>query len=60
MMEKSRFMEDNPEQINIPIELAEKIDKVSGTGMSIYTSRADFIKGAVEIKLVQLKSAGSQ
>ena len=45
------------EEIKIPIEFINKIDKIIRTGTSIYTSRDEFIKSAVEIKLKDLEGS---
>lgn len=42
-------------EIRIPMDYIEKIDEILRTGMSIYNSRDEFIKSAVEIKLADLK-----
>ena len=47
------------EEIKIPYEYASKIDKIIRSGASGYPSREEFIKGAVEMKLNQLKGFDS-
>ena len=47
----------NFEEIKLPLEYIQKIDKIVGTGMSVYPSREEFIKSAVEIKLAELKKS---
>ena len=39
------------EEIKIPMEYVNEIDRIIGSGMSIYPSRDDFIKNAVQIHL---------
>lgn len=51
---------ENFEEINIPLEYIQKIDKIVKTGMSVYPSREEFIKGAVEIKLAELRESDSK
>lgn len=51
---------ENFEEIKLPLEYIQKIDKIVGTGMSVYPSREEFIKSAVEIKLAELKKSGSK
>ena len=46
------------EEIKIPIKFINKIDKIVNTGMSIYASREEFIKSAVDIKLKELGDSG--
>lgn len=58
MPEKSISIAGDREEIKLPIEFVDKIDKIIKTGTSIYKSREDFIKGAVEIKLRELKGFG--
>lgn len=58
MSKKSKRMEFTGEEIKIPIEFINKIDKIINTGMSIYASREEFIKSAVEIKLKELEGSG--
>jgi hypothetical protein len=48
------------EEINIPLEYIKKIDKIVRTGTSVYPSREEFIKGAVEIKLAELRKSDSK
>ena len=55
MSKKSRIDDEIKEEIKIPWEYIEKIDKIVRTGVSVYPSREDFIKSAVEIKLAELK-----
>ena len=57
MQKNPKEMEDIREEIKIPLEYVDRIDKIIGTGMSIYPSREEFIKSAVEIKLAELKKA---
>ena len=57
MPKKSKRMGYTKEEIKIPIEFVNKIDKIIRTGMSIYTSREEFIKSAVEIKLQELEDS---
>jgi len=47
------------EEIEIPLEYIEKIDKILETGMSLYPSRDEFIKSAVKIKLAELNRSVS-
>jgi len=58
MPKKSKRIEYTGEEIKIPMEFVNKIDKIINTGMSIYASREEFIKSAVEIKLKELKGSG--
>jgi hypothetical protein len=39
------------EEIKIPMKYVDEIDRIIGTGMSIYPSRDEFIKSAVQIHL---------
>ena len=52
---KSRIDEEAGEEIRIPRDYIDRIDRIIDTGMSIYSSRKEFIKSAVEIKLKELK-----
>ncbi len=51
MVQKLKNFNDVAGEIRIPIEYVEKIDRIIGNGMSIYPSRDDFIKNAVQIHL---------
>ena len=53
---KQRFLP----QIKIPIESIEKIDDLIRSGKTLYTSRDDFIKSAVQMKLRELKDLDSK
>ncbi len=55
MAKNAEKMEDISEEIKIPMDFVEKIDRVVGTDMSKYSSREEFIKSAVEIKLRGLR-----
>ena len=55
MPKRNNNFRDNGGQIKIPMEFIEKIDKIVGTGKSVYPSRDEFIKSAVEIKLAELR-----
>ncbi len=39
------------EELKIPMEYVDAIDRIIGSGMSIYPSRDEFIKSAVQIHL---------
>ena len=52
---KTKSAEDIWENIKIPLESIEKIDQLIQSGATLYTSREDFIKNAVEVKLLELK-----
>jgi Arc/MetJ-type ribon-helix-helix transcriptional regulator len=45
---------EESEEIKLPSDYIDKIDKIIDTGRSIYPSREDFIKSAVEIRLSEL------
>lgn len=51
MAHKTRNLNDVAEEIKIPIEYVEEIDRIIGNGMSIYPSVDEFIKSAVQIHL---------
>ncbi len=44
------------EEIKIPFEYVEKIDRIIKIGISIYPSREEFIEAAVEMKLLRFKA----
>lgn len=58
MQKNTKEMKDF-EEIEIPLEYIEKIDKILETGMSLYPSRDEFIKSAVKIKLAELNRSVS-
>ncbi len=60
MADKWRNTKELGEIIKIPQEYIEKIDKIVNTGMSVYPSREEFIKSAVEIKLAEIKNNSSR
>lgn len=55
MAGKWRDVLETNEEIKLPPDYIDKIDRIIRTGMSIYTSREEFIKSAVEIKLAELR-----
>ena len=60
MADKWRNTKELGEIIKIPQEYIEKIDKIVNTGMSVYPSREEFIKSAVEIKLAEIRNNSSR
>lgn len=56
MSKKSKGKDYIDDGLKIPFEYVEKIDRMIKTGISKYPSRDEFIKGAVEIKLAQIKT----
>ena len=55
MPDKSQKHENNGREIKIPMEYVIRIDKIVNTGESVYPSRSDFIKSAIEIKLAEMR-----
>lgn len=55
MPNKSQKPKNNGKEIKIPMEYVIRIDKIVNTGESVYPSRSDFIKSAIEIKLAEMK-----
>ncbi|UCG68011.1 MAG: hypothetical protein JSV09_09220 [Thermoplasmata archaeon] len=55
-LKKSKSTEDFGEEIKIPIEFMKRIDELIESGKTLYTSRDDFIKSAVETKLRELSN----
>ena len=51
MAQKLKNFSDAAEEIRIPMEYVDEIDRIIGSGMSIYPSRNEFIKSAVQIHL---------
>jgi hypothetical protein len=58
MTKKSRSSKEIGEEIKIPIETIDKIDKLIKSSTTLFTSREDFIKSAVEMKIRELKNFG--
>ncbi len=54
-MKSSQEMKNNGREIRIPNEYLERIDRIIRTGRSVYPSREDFIRSAVEIKLAEMR-----
>lgn len=54
-MEKSKRIKNDGGDIKIPLEFIDKIDSLIRSGSTLYTSRDDFIKSAIEVKLLELK-----
>ena len=59
MQKNSKEFVRKPEEIFIPIDFINRIDKVIGTGKSVYLTREEFVKGAVERKLMEIKGLDS-
>ena len=55
MVKESRRAGDAGEEIRIPMKSIEKIDNIIQSGKTLFTSRDDFVKSAVEIKLAEMK-----
>jgi Arc/MetJ-type ribon-helix-helix transcriptional regulator len=55
MPDKIDNLNENDGKVILPMEYIEKIDRIVKTGLSVYPSREEFIKSAVEIKLAELK-----
>lgn len=55
MKNKRKNFRNNSDKIKIPLEFAERIDKIIGTGMTIYPSREEFVKSAIMMKMSELK-----
>jgi Arc/MetJ-type ribon-helix-helix transcriptional regulator len=55
MPKKTKNAVDIWEEIKIPLDYIEIIDQLIQSGTTKYTSREDFIKNAVEVKLQELK-----
>ncbi len=53
-----REVKNNNEEIRIPMKYIQRIDKIINIGGSVYSSRSEFIRSAVEIKLAELKRSG--
>ena len=55
MAKRSKGAEVKGEEIEIPIEFIEKVDRLIRSGRTLHSSREDFIRNAVEIKLLELR-----
>ncbi len=55
MQRKLKDLGNIREVIEISMESVEKIDNLIRSGSTLFTSRDDFIRSAVEIKLNELK-----
>ena len=51
MTQELNNLNEAAEEIKIPMKYVDEIDRIIGTGMSIYPSRNEFIKSAVQIHL---------
>ena len=51
MEKKMKNLNDVVEEIKIPMNYVDEIDRIIGSGKSIYPSRDEFIKSAVQIHL---------
>jgi hypothetical protein len=58
MMKHSGNVKNNDEEIQIPLDSIRKIDDLIRSGATLFTSREDFVKCAVEIKLKELRNQG--
>ena len=55
MVKESRRAVDVGEEVRIPLESIEKIDNIIRSGETFFTSRDDFVRIAVEMKLKELQ-----